>query len=671
MTENVAISMKKDVKSPSTVKVRLLRHELLSSLVWLYAKMITPLLALTAVAMAGLLYWRLGVVGSNGIVDKLIILPALFIGLNAVVMIFADVGGDDGTRVEVTRDQAPDIWAEIDTISRHATCPPIDRLFVDESFNASASLSNARTLRRRAALEVTIGVPLMSALTPLECATVIAHEIGHHHGDDSRRTLAIHSAMVRANNIVDMHQSSLWVVCLPTTVLFSLYTKVMEALFLPLSRKWEHDADAFAAQVYGAEACGRTDVAIHLFADDMDELIMGPVQKAYESGSAIPANIFQDLPERLSEMIASKTLQDRLQHILTIETRPQDTHPSLKDRLAHIGAVPALPAFDPETVASTVWLGASHDAIVEEVQTRWMQDFAAHWSFEFQFKRERLDWADKIFKGTEAVLEQEPANRSAWFARVACAHESHSYEDVQRLTQRAIEMCPDEPDFELKQARFEYQDDNPQCIIRLLKLIETKADCSTETAWSTLNLAADEAVLYSERFPRLASAFADDELKKLIKQLKKPAAQIQDRQSIWPETDVERATLPNWQLDAFKAHCAYYRSVEQAWIFRAKHDDQFLPRFFVVVAYPDIDEMDECHAFGSDFDSTDIPMRGLLCHARVVMVRGKPAGRLARLQMPRAVAAEIDRTEPHFDRSTDGVDERTMEQAPEIFERAA
>jgi Zn-dependent protease with chaperone function len=94
---------------------------------------------------------------------------------------FGRIGQND---VEVTRQDAPELYALAERVAAAVDAPPPQLICVNEDFNAS---SGAVGFRRRRVL--TLGLPLWGALGPQERLALLGHELGHFVNGDVRRTL--------------------------------------------------------------------------------------------------------------------------------------------------------------------------------------------------------------------------------------------------------------------------------------------------------------------------------------------------------------------------------------------------------------------------------------------------------------------------------------------------
>jgi len=95
--------------------------------------------------------------------------------------------------IAVTAAQAPLLFEQIHEISRALDLPRIHEVLLTDEFNASMSQSPRLGVLGWQRNSLTLGVPLLLALSPAEMRAVIAHEAGHLSGNHSRFRLRCRS----------------------------------------------------------------------------------------------------------------------------------------------------------------------------------------------------------------------------------------------------------------------------------------------------------------------------------------------------------------------------------------------------------------------------------------------------------------------------------------------
>lgn len=195
-----------------------------------------------------------------------------------------------------------------------------------------------------------LGLPLLQTVTVGELRAIIAHELGHFHGGDTRlgpwiyktrgaigRTIVnLHNATTHAASI-DALAAVFGLVQLPFSWFGSLYMRITQAI----SRAQEYGADALAVQTVGAPALtsglkkiAGAALAYQVFirneVDPLSEIgYMPPIGEGFRLFVAASAQLDEALAKAVDEQLATES-QD-----------PFDSHPPLRDRVAAAERLPS------------------------------------------------------------------------------------------------------------------------------------------------------------------------------------------------------------------------------------------------------------------------------------------------------------------------------------------
>lgn len=253
------------------------------------------------------------------------------------------------------RDRHPRLRAVLEDLERDTGEPVPDDVYLALDVNASVSEASTGLLSGHRRV-MTLGLPLMAALTPDELRAVVAHELGHYAGGDTRFSAWIWRTRVAVlRTVIELGGSDSFFRRTIVRAPFLLYAKLFERLTSAVSRQQELAADAMAARAAGAAAAGsalrRVSAADPAYradwASDLSFLL--------EKGTRPPiANGFgQFLAEhqivaQLDEVVAAD--------LQTQEADPYASHPTLKQRLVALGIDPALgaPPLSPEDSSVTL-----------------------------------------------------------------------------------------------------------------------------------------------------------------------------------------------------------------------------------------------------------------------------------------------------------------------------
>ncbi|MDH6115599.1 Zn-dependent protease with chaperone function [Kitasatospora sp. MAP12-15] len=216
--------------------------------------------------------WTLAiVVGSAWLLLKgyLVLKLAGATGLGLAYLLRPRFGRWKADALALPRAGAPQLYALADRIADELGTRRPDRIRVNGGYNASYGRLG---VRRR--VQLTVGMPLWTALTPQERIALLGHELGHGSNGDVRRGLWLGLAL---NSLAELHQvlmphrGDAWRVrSARTRMMDELVTFLLQICALPVRLCWtvlnrltqlssqqaEYLADEMAARVGSASAAG-------------------------------------------------------------------------------------------------------------------------------------------------------------------------------------------------------------------------------------------------------------------------------------------------------------------------------------------------------------------------------------------------------------------------------
>lgn len=254
------------------------------------------------------------------------------------------------------KDRHPGLHALIaDLCARSGVAAPAEVYLVAEATAFAAR--RPRWLGLSSVSAVGVGLPLLAHLDRDALASVILHELGHHHAGDVRLGPWIYRTRQAIGKVVERLDGSAALLQLP----FVLYGRFFMRVTRRSSQQQEFAADHFAATHYGAEATGRALSVVHR---------IGPMWELFWQSEAVPALEHGLRPPLLEgfRTFMSTELQPELKELYQKARNrppsPLDTHPSLDERL---GALNAARFSDPGQHQSLALVdsveAAEHDAL--------------------------------------------------------------------------------------------------------------------------------------------------------------------------------------------------------------------------------------------------------------------------------------------------------------------
>ena len=236
----------------------------------------------------------------------------------------------------VTREQAPALWALVETLAERAGARPPEHLVagLSEGFfvtEQALQLVNGSQVPRGRVLYLSL--PYMAFLNAQELSAVVGHELAHFAGEDSlysQRFAPIYSAslaqIAAVGGMVGDDGGWRGLLTRPATVFGEMFLDSFHAAVRHWSRLRELAADAVGAQVAGADAVASSLLRTAALEPHMEAVL----QEHWMEGGAQA----EGLLARLRQRVAREGLADPRGQLHQRQTHPFDTHPEIADRLA-------------------------------------------------------------------------------------------------------------------------------------------------------------------------------------------------------------------------------------------------------------------------------------------------------------------------------------------------
>lgn len=270
--------------------------------------------------------------------------------------------------VEVSPAEHPQLWAEITELAALAQTAPPSRIVIVPEVNASVTEAAGQR-------ELEIGLPLLATLTRGELRSVLAHELGHFAGGDTAEAAKALRRLVLLDHVRE-EAGLLW------RWFFAAYLHLYAVAAGPAARRAELRADQLSVLAAGprtsAEAMRalvRADLTWQVLDEDYLTLFelagrRAPVREAM--------HLFMEANADELAPAVERALAEEKQ-------RASDTHPPLRERIAHFedaarsGATEPASASDPAAPAhqlltgGAAWLDAAEGelAIQQWPQASW------------------------------------------------------------------------------------------------------------------------------------------------------------------------------------------------------------------------------------------------------------------------------------------------------------
>ncbi|HEV3116046.1 MAG TPA: M48 family metalloprotease [Gemmataceae bacterium] len=269
------------------------------------------------------------------VLDVILALPALFIGGNR----------RDPLEIELPRKWMTGLHALVEKVARKRHVDPPDevRLHADTVAHVYEDERGQRIL--------VVGGAAVAAFSQEALAGIIAHELGHFAGGDTRLSrigMKWHRVMAVLEYRVHMHR---WSLLNPLAWLVRLYHFVFGLLWAANQRAEEYAADSHDVAVAGADVAA-SGLILFTVSEIMPWVRLSSIAEACVAAREPMNSIFAEQARRARAASPSEW-KDACRKALKQKTGLFDTHPCLKERLKAIGVSPrkaldmAVPSAEP------------------------------------------------------------------------------------------------------------------------------------------------------------------------------------------------------------------------------------------------------------------------------------------------------------------------------------
>ncbi len=351
--------------------------------------------------------------------------------------------------MQVTRDEAPALFALLERIRGRLKGPPIHEVLVDEQYNAAIVQLPRFGLIGAGRNYLVIGLPLMQTLSMKQFAAVLSHEYGHLSGAHGHFASWIYRFRMTWERIREaLHARPVWGAGVFLRF-FDWYVPYFAAYTFVLARSNEYEADRAAADVAGtrtvADALVQVELGAHFFEEQFWPRFLAGAHK-----SPVPAALpYAQLPLSLGVGLHDMQAQAWLRAALHEETDVADTHPCLKDRLDALGEAPRVPA-RAEATAAHALLGPHLAKIVAAFDKAWAKSHVREWA---RLHRESRALKERAAAISAKARAGESLDAGEWYDFGLARERFAAPEKAEPYYRKALEVAPRHPESHLALGR--------------------------------------------------------------------------------------------------------------------------------------------------------------------------------------------------------------------------
>lgn len=282
---------------------------------------------------------------------------------------------DRPTGRELTRAEAPALYAAVDRLTSALGAPRFHHILLVPDFNAAVVQHPRLGVLGWPRNYLLVGLPLLQSLTTEQAEAVVAHELGHLRGGHGKFGAWIYRVnQTWTQLLAQLEGQTSWV-----ARFFQWYAPTFEAWSFGLNRPEEYEADACAARITSPRIMADALCATHLREATLNRLHWSLVFDGVGASATPPANVYSRLlPVAKSAALPPAEQETVLAEALAVETDAFNTHPALRDRLAALGQEARLVP-PPATSAAEVLLGEQLPALAAELDAQWQAQNQEPW----------------------------------------------------------------------------------------------------------------------------------------------------------------------------------------------------------------------------------------------------------------------------------------------------
>lgn len=268
------------------------------------------------------------------------LVAALLVACGAIVRAFW-VRIEPPTGRPLTREDAPRLYERVEATCAALNAPRPDVLLLDDGFNASVANIPRLGIFGLSRIYLTVGLPLMYALTPEQFDAVLAHEFGHLSRAHPKHGLRVHHIGMTWQQLVDTMHKRRSAALILFAHFFEWFIPRLRAYGAVMSRADEYAADSDGARATSPAAMGGALVALDVRGKALTDDFWPGVFARAEREADPPAGTWRGIPDALRASDVHEARSARVALALRAQGSDTDTHPPLRERLQALALVRA------------------------------------------------------------------------------------------------------------------------------------------------------------------------------------------------------------------------------------------------------------------------------------------------------------------------------------------
>ena len=286
--------------------------------------------------------------------------------------------------ISLQRDDVPALARMVDEVNELVRGPTVHAVLLTDDLNAGVVQIPRRGWLFGSRNYLSLGLPLLQVLTPEEARGLVAHELGHLSRAHGRTGTFIYRIQARWSQLLENLEGRRGLSTAIFRRFFEWYAPRFSAYSFPLRRAHEFEADDATAAVIGRLPAAAMLVTAEVAGGYLRNEYWPRVYEGAAKSFAPPQTAFEPLRRLLPEARTHASAARWVDAELRREPGVADSHPSLAERLEHLGisaeeAVGEAAATKDGPSGAHAFLGLAEEALTTAIDKRWREGIREAW----------------------------------------------------------------------------------------------------------------------------------------------------------------------------------------------------------------------------------------------------------------------------------------------------
>ncbi|MDU9050848.1 MAG: M48 family metallopeptidase [Candidatus Electrothrix sp. Rat3] len=289
--------------------------------------------------------------------------------------------------IPVSQEQAPELYAMIDTLCAQADVRPLRRVLITNEFNASVDQLPRLGVFGWHRKTLLLGLPLLKSMTVEQFKAVLAHELGHLvKQGDAAASRRVHYQMIRWTGLAETLGDD------PHGWLFKHFLEwfipYCTAWALPQARMSEFEADALSVRLVSYETVVETLSLNHVIDGYLEQLYWPAVLKLAEQHPEPSFSPYERMGGNLCAALPDVFVEYWLGQSMQVKTELEHTHPCLRERFEALQASPRIVLAQAGKTAEGL-LGSGLQPVAQQMDKEWQDGIRSWWTEQYEKARKK------------------------------------------------------------------------------------------------------------------------------------------------------------------------------------------------------------------------------------------------------------------------------------------